>query len=117
MSDALPKAIDLDEVARQAAQPAQQQAVTDIGRMSAQAVLAMYDAAAKSVADMGEEVKVRIDTLEAALSECHTDMKLVKEAADAIREKGKLVHLQIEEASRVSSDIRAACEDFRRRIG
>jgi hypothetical protein len=44
-------------------------------------------------------------------------MKLVKEAADAIREKGKLVHLQIEEASRVSSDIRAACEDFRRRIG
>jgi uncharacterized protein YfcZ (UPF0381/DUF406 family) len=88
----------------------------DLGRMSAQAVLAQYEAAAKSVESMGDEVKVRVAKLEAALQECDADMQLLAEAANAIREKGKLVYIQIDEASDVSKDIRAACAEFRKKI-
>lgn len=88
----------------------------DIGRLSAEAVLAQYEAAAKSVEGMGEEIKDRIKRLEAALVEADADLKLVAEAAAAIREKGRLVYVQIEEAAGVSQKIRDACADFRKKV-
>lgn len=78
----------------------------DIGRLSADAVLEQYNMAAKAVKDMGEEIQERIRALEAALRECDADMKLLDEAAQAIKEKGKLAHAEIERTSAVSKDIR-----------
>ena len=78
----------------------------DIGKLSADAVQEQYKMAAKSVEDMGEEIQSRIRALEAAMRECDEDMKLLKEAADAIREKGKHAHAEIERTSAVSKDIR-----------
>jgi predicted ribosome quality control (RQC) complex YloA/Tae2 family protein len=89
----------------------------DVGRLSAQAVLAQYEIAAKAVESMGEEIRTRLGRLEAALAEADEDMKLVAEAAKSIREKGSLVYAQIEEASGLSKDIRATCAEFRRKIG
>jgi len=89
----------------------------DIGRLSAEAVLSQYEAAAVAVEGMGSEIKDRIKRLEDALVEADKDMKLVAEAAAAIREKGKLVYAQIEEASGLSKDIRDACADFRKKVG
>lgn len=89
----------------------------DIGRLSAEAVLSQYEAAAQAVEGMGGEIKDRIKRLEEALVEADKDMKLVAEAAAAIREKGKLVYAQIEEASGLSKDIRDACADFRKKVG
>jgi autotransporter translocation and assembly factor TamB len=89
----------------------------DLGRLSAEAVLAQYEEAAKSVEGMGTEIKTRIERLEAALIEADKDMKLVAEAAAAIREKGKLVYIQIEEASGLSQEIRDACANFRKKVG
>ena len=91
--------------------------VQEIAKLTAQGVTAQYEAAAQAVEKMGEEVKDRIAKLEAALAECNKDMKTVAEAAAAIREKGKLVALQIEEASVLSKDIRNACADFGKRVG
>ena len=90
---------------------------TDVGRLSAEAVLVQYEAAAKGVETMGDEIKDRIAKLETAMREADDAMKLVAEAAAAIREKGKLVHLQIEEATQLSKDIRDACVEFRRKVG
>ena len=89
----------------------------DIGRLSAEAVLGQYEAAAKSVEGMGDEIKDRIKKLEGALVEADKDLKLVAEAAAAIREKGRLVQIQIEEASGVSQDIRTMCTNLRKKIG
>ena len=89
----------------------------DVGRLSAEAVLAQYEFAAKGVETMGDEIKDRISKLETAMREADEAMKLVAEAAAAIREKGKLVHLQIEEATQLSKDIRDACVEFRRKVG
>lgn len=89
----------------------------DIGRMSAEAVLAQYEVAAKSVEEMGHDVKDRIAKLEAALAECDKDMKIINECAQMIRDKGKMVQAQIEEASALSHDIREACVEFKRKVG
>ena len=89
----------------------------DIGRLSAEAVLAQYDHAAKCVEELGLEVKDRIRKLEDQLKEADADLKLIGEAANKIREKGKLVHMQIEEASQLSKDIRETCAEFVRKVG
>ena len=72
----------------------------DIGRLSAEAVLGQYEAAAKSVEGMGDEIKDRIKKLEGALVEADKDLKLVAEAA-----------------SGVSQDIRTMCTNLRKKIG
>lgn len=110
---------DVQEARELRRMPAQVDQLTDkdIGRLSAEAVLGQYEAAAKSVEGMGEEIKGRIKTLEAAMNEADKDLKLVAEAAQAIREKGKLVQTQIEEASNVSQDIRTMCTNLRKKIG
>jgi len=89
----------------------------DLGRMTAEAVMTQYESAAKAVEEMGQSVKDRVHKLEAAMIECDKDMKLIEEAAKAIREKGNLVQVQIEEVSSLSSDIRAACEEFKKKVG
>jgi len=92
-------------------------AAEDLGRLSAEAVQAQYEKAAAAVEEMGTAVKERISKLEGALRETDADMKLLSEAAAAIREKGKLVYLQIEEANILSQDIRAAADGFKLKVG
>jgi septal ring factor EnvC (AmiA/AmiB activator) len=89
----------------------------DLGRMSGEAIMAQYEAAAKSVEEMGENVKDRTAKLEAALADCDADMKLIREAATFIREKGKHVQAQIEAASAASNEIRSAVVEFKRKVG
>jgi chromosome segregation ATPase len=84
----------------------QVQADPDIGKLSADAVLEQYNMAAKAVEAMGEEVQKRIRALEDAMKDCDEDMRLLREAADSIREKGQLAHAEIERTSAVSKDIR-----------
>jgi methyl-accepting chemotaxis protein len=89
----------------------------DIGKLSADAVLEQFKMAAKSVEEMGEEVQERIRALEAAIHECNSDMQLLREAADAIREKGKHAHAEIERTSAVSKDIRDIVAQIKAKIG
>ena len=91
--------------------------VNDLGKMSGEAIMAQYEAAATAVEDMGNEVKERIAQLEAAMEECHKDMRLITEAAVFIREKGAAMRAQIEKASEVSNDIRNAVDEFKRKVG
>ena len=91
--------------------------VDDLGKMSGEAIMAQYEAAARSVEEMGEDVKERIAKLEAAMEECHKDMRLITEAAVFIREKGTAMRAQIEKASEVSNDIRSAVDEFKRKMG
>ena len=89
----------------------------DLGRMSAEAVLTQWEAAAKAVEEMGHSVGERVKAIAASMLECDRDMKMITETAKAIRDKGKLVEAQIEEASALSGSIRAACDDFKKKVG
>jgi hypothetical protein len=92
------------------------QELDNLGKMSADAVRAQYEAAAKAFEVMGEEVKDRIDKLEASLNEGHASMKLLAEAAAAIREQGKLAHLQIAEMSGVTKHINTMCAEVMKKV-
>jgi hypothetical protein len=89
----------------------------DLGRMSAEAVLTQYEATAKAVEEMGNDVKEMVKKLGYSLIECDNDMKVVAETAAAIREKGKHSQALIEQVSALSSSIRAACEEFKKKVG
>jgi hypothetical protein len=93
-----------------------QQVHHDLGKLSADAVLEQYEQAAKAVASMGDEVQTRVRSLKSMLEECDNDMKLLEEAAIAIKEKGKLAHAEIERTSAVSKDIRAVVADVMKKI-
>ena len=116
---------DLDQLSREARKIMEttawekkpKQNLDDLGRMSAEAVLTQYEAAAKAFEEMGDAVKDRVAKIAGALLECDRDMKEIAETAELIREKGRHVQIQIEEASALSNDIRTACNEFKRKIG
>jgi len=109
---------DIEQIKFQRQQfPPTQPAYEDLGRMSAEAVLTQYEAAARAVEEMGDAVKVRVNNIAAALLEADEDMKQIAETAKSIMEKGKLVQAQIEEASALSNSIRSACVEFKAKVG
>ena len=87
------------------------------GRLSAESIRHEYDLAAKAIESMGNEVRERVEKLELALKDCDHDMKLITEAAASIRDKGKSVYVQIEEASVLSKEIRDTIAQARQKVG
>jgi methyl-accepting chemotaxis protein len=106
----------LERELRHSAPAVRETAIEDLGRMSADAVLAQYESAAREFEVMGEEVKDRIEKLRASLEEADASMKLLTEAAKAIRDKGKLAHAQIEEMSNVAKVIQGLHADVMKKI-
>ena len=89
----------------------------DLGRMSAEAVLAQYEETARQVEEMGSIVKDTVKRLGEKLIECNADMKHVAETAAAIRDKGKHTEALIDQVTALSKSIRDACIDFKRKVG
>jgi hypothetical protein len=90
--------------------------VDGIGRLSGEAVMKSYEAAAASLAIMGDEVKKRIAALVASLETADNSMKLLDEAAKDIVEQGKLAQAQVEAMTALSADIRATCAEFKKKF-
>ena len=88
----------------------------NLGRMQAEAATKQFEAAAKACESMSDEVKDRIARLQASMDECARDLKLISEAANAMREKGKAVRAQIEQSAALSKQVRDACADLKRRV-
>ena len=97
--------------------PTKMRELDELGRMSAEAVLTQYEAAAKAVEDMGKEVMSMVKRLGQSLQECDNDMKVVAETAAAIRDKGKHSQALIEQVSALSTEIREACAEFKKKVG
>ena len=88
----------------------------NLGRMQAEAVTKQFEASAKACESMGDEVKDRIARLQASMDECVKDLRLITDAATAIREKGKAVRHQIEQSANLSKQVREACADLKRKV-
>jgi hypothetical protein len=117
MLDSLEQDIQASLKRQQIGQAVEHVGEEDVGRLSGEAVMSLYEKAAKSIETMGTEMKVRIKSLEAALVESEDAMKAVVELAATIREKGKLHEVKIEEATLLSKEIRDACADFTKKVG
>jgi hypothetical protein len=89
---------------------------TEIGKLSAEAVVAEYEAAAKEIEAMGRELIDRVKQCEAMTRDALAVTEELNETARRYREEAKRVFLEIENCSRVTAEVRQTCTDLKEKI-
>jgi hypothetical protein len=90
--------------------------VTEIGRLSAEAVVREYEAAAKDIEALGVELVQHVKKCEDMTREALAVTEELKETAARYREEAKRVFLQIENCSLVTSEVRKMAEAMKEKI-
>jgi len=89
---------------------------TEIGKLSAEAVVREYEAAAKDIEDLGVELIGQVKRCEAMSQEALAVIEELKETAGRYREEAKRVFLQIENCSLVTAEVRKTCAAMKEKI-
>ena len=89
---------------------------TEIGKLSAEAVVREYEAAAKEIEAMGAELIERVRQCEAMTRDALAVTEELKDTAKRYREEAKRVFIQIEECSQISAEVRKICIDLKDKI-
>jgi hypothetical protein len=89
---------------------------TEIGKLSAEAVVREYEAAAKDIEAMGAELIERVKQCEAMTRDALTVTAEMKETAMRYREEAKRIFLQIEDSSLMTAEVRKTCTELKERI-
>jgi hypothetical protein len=89
---------------------------TEIGKLSAEAVVREYEAAAKEIEAMGAELMELARQCETASRDALTVTEELKETAGRYREEAKRVFLQIESCSLVTAEVRRTCTELKDKI-
>jgi hypothetical protein len=89
---------------------------TEIGKLSAEAVVREYEAAAKDIEALGAELIDYVKQCEAMSRDALTVTDELKETAVRYREEAKRVFLHIENCTLMTAEVRKTCTDLRERI-
>jgi hypothetical protein len=89
---------------------------SEIGKLSAEAVVREYEAAAKDIEAMGAELIERVKQCEAMTRDAIAATKEMKETAGRYREEAKRIFLQIEDCSLMTAEVRKTCNQLKERI-
>src|SRR6202790_5131166 len=89
---------------------------TEIGKLSAEAVVREYEAAAKEIEAMGAELVERVKQCEAMTRDALEVTEELKETAERYREEAKRVFVQIENCSLVTAEVRKTCTELKEKI-
>ena len=89
---------------------------TEIGRLSAEAVVREYEAAAKDIEALGAELVERVKQCEAMSRDVLRVTDELKETANRYREEAKRVFIEIESCSKMTSEVSKICGELRDRI-
>jgi hypothetical protein len=89
---------------------------TEIGKLSAEAVVREYEAAAKDIEDLGVELVEYVKQCETMSRDALTVIEELKETAGRYREEAKRVFLQIENCSLVTAAVRKTCAEMKEKI-
>ena len=89
---------------------------TEIGKLSAEAVVSEYEAAAKEIEAMGVELIDLVKRCEAATRDALAVTEDLKETAGRYRDEAKRVFLQIENCSLVTAEVRKTCTELKEKI-
>ena len=89
---------------------------TEIGKLSAEAVVREYEAAAKDIEAMGAELIERVKQCEAMTKDALAVTEEMKETAARYREEAKRIFLQIENCTRMTAEVRKTCIELKERI-
>ena len=89
---------------------------TEIGKLSAEAVVREYEAAAKDIEAMGAELIERVKQCEAMTRDALAATQVMKETAKRYREEAKRIFIQIEDCSLMTAEVRKTCTELKERI-
>ena len=89
---------------------------TEIGKLSAEAVVREYEAAAKEIEDMGAELIERAKQCEAMTRDALAVTEEMKETAARYRQEAKRVFLQIENCTAMAAEVRKTCSELKDKI-
>jgi hypothetical protein len=89
---------------------------TEIGKLSAEAVVREYEAAAKEIEAMGADLVERAKQCERVTADALAVTDELKEIAARYRTEAKRVFDQIENCSFVVAEVRKACTELRDKI-
>jgi methyl-accepting chemotaxis protein len=90
--------------------------VDDIGKLSAAAVVQQYETAAKTIELMGKELIEAAQQAEKMATEVKEAIAYIQEVAQKYRDEAKVIFDRIEKASLLTSEVRATCDDMRKKI-
>jgi hypothetical protein len=91
--------------------------VTEVGKISAGAVVREYEAAAKDIETMGAQLIERVNQCEAMTRGALAVTEEMKETAARYREEAKRVFLEIENCSLATAEVRKTCNELIEKIG
>ena len=89
---------------------------TESGKLSAEAVVREYEAAAKEIEAMGVELIELVKQCEATTRDALAVTEELNETAGRYREEAKRVFLQIENCSAVTAEVRKTCTELKEKI-
>src|SRR5262249_33463515 len=98
------------------AMPEYGEGATEIGKLSAEAIVREYEAAAKEIEAMGAELIERVRQCEGMTRDALAVTEELKEVADRYREEAKRVFVQIESCSLLTAEVRKTCGELKERI-
>ena len=89
---------------------------TEIGKLSAEAVVREFEAAAKEIETMGEELIERVKQCDVLTRDAFAVTEELKATAARYREEAKRIFVQIENCSLVMAEVRTTCTELRDKI-
>ena len=89
---------------------------TEIGKLSAEAIVREYEVTAKEIEAVGEFVKDMAQRCEQLTTSASAMLKEIKATAARYRKEGKRIFNEIESCSSATDEVRQLCETFRDRI-
>ena len=90
--------------------------VSEIGKLSAEAIAKEYEETAKEIEGMGDVVKQMVNRCEQVAAEAATMLKDIKATAAHYRKEGKRMFAEIESCSSAADEVRKLCEGFRDKL-
>ena len=89
---------------------------TEIGKLSAEAVVREYESAAKEIEAMGAELTDLVKQCEAMTGDALAVTAEMKETAARYREEAKRIFLQIENCTVMTAEVRKTCIELKEKI-
>jgi hypothetical protein len=89
---------------------------TEIGKLTAEAIVREYESAAKDIEAMGAELIERVKQCEAMTRDASAVTEEMKETAARYRAEAKRIFLQIEDCSLMTAEVRKTCSELREKI-
>lgn len=90
--------------------------VSEIGKLSAEAIVKEYEETAKEIETMGNVVREMVQRCERLTGSASAMLKDIKSTAARYRKEGKRMFTEIESCSSATDEVRRLCESFRDKL-